>query len=104
MRDQGLYVLAAFAQGRNFDREGAQAIKRILAEAAFCDFLLQVAIAGGDYPNVSLTGFDIADAFKFLLLQGAEQLVCIASGTSPISSRNKLPPSASPKTALECAG
>ena len=74
MLHQNGNIVAAFAQRREFNREDAQAIVKVLAEAASIDLLLQVAIGCGDDTNVNLAAADVADAFQFLLLQNAQQL------------------------------
>lgn len=48
----------------------------------------QIAVSGGDQPNVGLDQLVAAQAFKFLLLQYAQQLRLSSSGMSPTSSRN----------------
>jgi hypothetical protein len=74
MRGEGRDVVAALAKRREFNREDAQAIVKVLAEAACIDFMFQVAIGGGDDANVDLAATGIADTFQFLLLQDAQQL------------------------------
>src|SRR5690606_10478825 len=51
-----------------------QAIEEVLAEAARVDFLLQVAIGGGNHAHVHLDGLATADALELLFLQDAQQL------------------------------
>src|SRR6516225_5457487 len=97
MGDQAGDVLAAFAQRRELNREDAQAIEKVLAEPAGVDLFLQVAIGRGNDADIDPAGARVADTFQFLFLQNAQQLCLHASGTSAISSRNKVPPSASSK-------
>lgn len=74
MGDQRRDIVAAFAQRREFYRENAQAIVKILAEAGGIDLLLQVPIGCGSDTNVDLSAARVADALQFLLLQNAQQL------------------------------
>src|SRR5258708_25636485 len=66
-------ILAAFTQGRDLNRENAQAIEKVLPEAASIDFLLQVAIARSDDTDIDLARPWVANALQFLLLQNAHQ-------------------------------
>ena len=67
-------VFAPLAQRRILDREDAEPIKQILAEAAGDDLVFQVAIGRGDDAHIDLARARVADALDFLLLQNAQQL------------------------------
>jgi hypothetical protein len=74
MSDKGSYILAALSQRRDLDRENAEPVEEVLAKATLVDFLLQVPIGCGYYPYINPARAGVADPFKFLFLQHAEQL------------------------------
>ncbi len=74
MGDEGGYVLAALSQRGDFNWKDAQAIEETPAKAALIDLLLQVSIACSDNSYINFARTGIADAFKLLLLEYAEQL------------------------------
>ncbi len=67
-------VLGALAQRRQRDREDVEAVVEVLAERLLADGLEQVAIGGGDDPDVDLDRRPAADALELALLEDAEQL------------------------------
>ena len=71
--DQHRYVLFPFPQRRNFDRKDIEPIKQIASKNAGSNRRLQVAIGGGNHPNVSSNCSIPADTFKFVLLQNSQQ-------------------------------
>src|SRR5678816_1809681 len=69
MRQEPTLVFAQIAQRRNRDREHAQAMIKIGAEAAGLYFLTQIAVRRGDYPGVTLPGLRLTEALIFAVLQ-----------------------------------
>ena len=67
-------VLAPLAQGRQRHREDVDAVVKILAEHAGRHALLEVAVGGGDQPDVDLGVAVVADAPELLRLQHAQDL------------------------------
>ena len=67
-------VLRPLAERRELDREDAEAVVQVLAERLLADGLEQVAIGGGDDPDVDLHRRRAADPVELVLLQDAEQL------------------------------
>src|SRR5439155_7220445 len=67
-------VAGALAERRQRHREDAQAVIQVFAELSLAHRLLEVAVAGGDDPNVDPEVLGAADAFEGLLLQKAEEL------------------------------
>ena len=66
-------VLQAVAQRRNFDRHDVQPIEEILAEIAFFDAALEIAIGRGDHADIHLLREAAADALEAAFLQHAQQ-------------------------------
>src|SRR5690606_26833456 len=67
-------VVAALAQRRDVDREHAEAIVEILAEAPRLDFLLEVSVRRRDEADVDGMRAIVADALVLALLQHPQQL------------------------------
>ena len=61
-------------QRREDDGEHVQAVVEILAEAPFLDFVLEIAIRGGNDANVDLDVRHAADTLEGLLLEEPQQL------------------------------
>src|SRR5262245_39536986 len=72
--DQERDVLGAFPERGKRDGEDAEAIVEVLAERAGADNLEQVAVGGGDDPDIDRDGRAAADALDLALLQDAEEL------------------------------
>ena len=72
--DQHGQVVAALAQGRQVDREDAQAIVEVGAELPLRRRRLQVAVRGRDQPHVGLDRLVAADPLERLFLQHAQDL------------------------------
>ena len=66
-------VFQALAERRDANLDGAQAVKKIFAEASGQNFGAQVAIGGGDQADVDLFYFGRADALDFAILNHAQQ-------------------------------
>ena len=73
VRQQG-DILGAFAERRHCDGEDAETIVEVLAKGLLADGLDQVAIGGGDDPDVDCDRRAAADARRIALLEDAEQL------------------------------
>ena len=71
-----------------------RAVEEVLAEAPRGHFATQLAIGGGDDAHAHLPLAGIAHAHHDAVLQHAQQVGCMSSGSSPTSSRNSVPPSA----------
>src|SRR5690606_37210249 len=67
-------VVAALAERRNVDREYAQAIVEVLAEASRGDLLLEIAVRRRDDPDVDRVRAVVADALELALLEHAQEL------------------------------
>ena len=76
-------------------RSDVEAVEQVLAEAARRDLGLEVAVGGRDDPHVDLdrvappTGVELAAPAST-----RSSFACSVGGSSPISSRNSVPPSA----------
>ena len=55
----------------------------------------QVPVGGGHQAHIYFDGARAAQTFELAFLQNAQQLTWVTGGTSPISSRNNVPLSAS---------
>ena len=66
-------VLPALAQGRQRHRDDVQAIEEVLPEGPLVDHPLQIAVGGGDQPDVRLDRARGADPLELPLLQDAQQ-------------------------------
>ena len=66
-------VLEPLAQGRQPQRHDVQPVEQILAEQALIDLLLQVAVGGGDDPDIGPDRGAAADRRVLALLQHAQQ-------------------------------
>ena len=67
-------VLGAVAERRERDREDAEAVVEVFAERLVADGLEQVAVGGGDDPDVDRHRRAAADALDLALLEDAEEL------------------------------
>ena len=74
MLGQRQRVLGTLAQGRRLERHHVQAVKQIAAEIALLHGLFQIAIGGGQQPDIQLNGLGSAHAFHLALLQHAQEL------------------------------
>src|SRR5207302_4426023 len=84
-------VLRSLPERRQANRNHVEAKEQILAKAAFCDTLAQIAIRRRDNPGVKDDGLSTTEAAMLLFLQGAQSFACKLIGISPISSRNRVP-------------
>jgi hypothetical protein len=73
VRDEQRDILPPFAQGRYFDREGLQAVIKILTKCACSDGGFEVAIRGRNHAHVSSNRCSTAGAVKDLIVQDAKQ-------------------------------
>ena len=74
-----------------------QAVEEVLAEAPTGDLLAQVAVRRGDEPHVDVARLGSRGAALRRPPARAGASPAVASGSSPISSRNTVPPSAASK-------
>ncbi|PYR33445.1 MAG: hypothetical protein DMF90_20810 [Acidobacteria bacterium] len=72
--DERRNVLSAFAQRGQVDRDDVQPVEQVLLEPALGHHLAQVAVGGGDDPDVHLFGALGAERLELALLQHAQQL------------------------------
>ncbi len=88
-------VLNAFAQVRQLERQHIDAVKQVFAEAILLDLALQVAVRGCDDPDIDPAFEGAADPAKVSRLpETRNSFGCSEPGSSPISSMNSVPPSA----------
>ena len=64
----------AVAEGGEDDGEDGEAVEQVVAEAAGGDHRGEVAVGGGDPPDVGADGLAAADAFEAALLHDAQEL------------------------------
>src|SRR6185437_888529 len=67
-------VLLALTKGSHVKRNYVETIKKVFAEVAARDFILQVLIGGSDHAYIHLDSFIIAHASELLLIQLAQHL------------------------------
>ena len=58
-------------RGGNGDGDHVETVEQILAEPAVCDRLFQIAMRGGDHPDINFDGLTAADAVDFAFRQHA---------------------------------
>jgi hypothetical protein len=64
-------VFCSFSQGRHLNRKHVQPVKQVAPKCVSSDSRLQVAVGGGDHPNISVDGTSSTHTLKFVLLQNA---------------------------------
>ena len=67
-------IVAALAQGGQFDAEDVEPIKKIGAELALFDQFFQILVGGRDAAEVHLDNLIAADSGNFALLQYPQQI------------------------------
>ena len=87
-------VLLAFAQRGDLNRKDIETVIKVFPEPARGHVLLQIPVGGGDDAHIGAPGAVFADPLITLFLQRPQQFALQFQGTSPISSRNSVPPSA----------
>jgi hypothetical protein len=92
MLDQQRNVFLALAQRRHMNGDDIQAVIEVLAEEAFLDQALEIAVGGGEDAHVHVDFFRAADAGEGALLKGAKEFPWVVGLRSPISSRKIVPP------------
>src|SRR4051794_27837265 len=75
------------------DREDGQAIPEILREPAVGDHRLEVGVGGGDDPHVHVPGPLAPHPLELAVWRMRSSRTWAAGGSSPHSSRNKVPQS-----------
>ena len=89
----GRSSMRSFNKGK-FNGEDCQAIVEVFTELLFFDLLAEIAVGGGDDANIYAEAVGAAEALDFSLFEKAQNLDCNPKGSSPISSRNNVPPCA----------
>lgn len=72
--DQQRDIVRTLAQRRQMDRKDVQTIVEIAAELAIGDHLPEIAVGGGDQPDIGADQLVAAETFKLLFLQNPQQL------------------------------
>ena len=65
--------MSSFPQRRHLNRKNVEPVKQVAPEHARSDSSLQVAVSGGNHPNISSDGSSSTDTLKFVLLQNTQQ-------------------------------
>ena len=87
------HVAPRDAQRRHLDVHDVEAVVEVLAEAALADVGREVAVGRGDEPHVDGDRSRCRRRARTSAPAGrASSFTCVASGISPISSRNSVPP------------
>ncbi len=87
-------ILFAIAQRRNAQVDDAQSVIEILTKTALLDHCRQITIGRREDAHIDRDAMRRAYGTNFFLLQSAQQFSLQSSGSSPISSRNTVPPCA----------
>jgi len=66
-------VGAALAQRRQMDREHIETVKEILAKSARFHQLPEIAVGGGDDPDIGVARFAFPEALEFMVLEEAQE-------------------------------
>ena len=66
-------VRFAFAQWGHGDRENVQTVVEIFPEFSVPDFLLEISVCGGNYPDVGFKGFRPSYPLKLFFLKNTQQ-------------------------------
>src|SRR5690348_10241014 len=74
MGDEGRNIFLAVAQWRQTEVDDVETVEQVPAEGAFLYFFGQIAIGGGDDPEIGTSLNEGTDRAELLLLQNAEQL------------------------------
>src|SRR5437867_10144394 len=85
----------ALSEGRQGDPEFVQTVIDILAEPSSAHLSLEGDIGGGDDPRGHSDWPFAAERLDLSFLQDTKSFVCVGRGRLTISSRKRLPPSAS---------
>jgi len=72
--------------------EDVEPIVKVLPKPALADLFIKVSICRCYDPYIDFDGMGRAQALKLVMLDHPEQLACISSGSSPISSRQRVEP------------
>ena len=71
---QELDVLGPVSQGRNLDVDHVEPVEQILPHGAIADGLLEVAVGGGDQPDVHFDRLGAADPVDLAFLDDPQKL------------------------------
>ena len=66
-------VFLSFTQRRHFNWKNVESVKQVAPERPRGDGSLQVAVRGGNYPNISPDGSSGADTLKLVFLQNTQK-------------------------------
>src|SRR5271170_3477213 len=66
-------VFSSFAQRRHLDWKDVEPVKQVAPEGAGGDGSVQIAVRGGDHPDIGSDGSSRADTFKFPFLQNSQE-------------------------------
>ena len=66
-------IFTTFTQGGQFYCYQVNAVEQVFAERTFAHHLTQVGVGGGDYTDIRFAGTAVAEHFKSLVLQYAQQ-------------------------------
>src|SRR6266481_2823990 len=66
-------VFSSFAQRRHFNWKNVEPVKQIAPERARSDGSLQIAVSGGNHPNISSDGSSRTDPLKLAFLQNTQE-------------------------------
>ena len=90
--DQQRDVFCPLPEGRDGDGEDVEPIVKVLPKPAFPDLFLKVSICRCHDPYIDFDGMGRAQALKLVMLDRPDSLACISTGSSPISSRQRVEP------------
>ena len=74
MVDQKRDIDLSVPKRRQLNGDNVESVKQIFPEAAFLNFLFQIAMRGGDNADIDLDCFATADRFEFALFQDFQHL------------------------------
>ena len=86
--------MLALPQGRQLNHDYIQTVEEILAEFSFFHELAKIDVGGCDDANVYLNLLYSAQMHELAVLQDTKILLCVSRLIVPISSRNRVPRSA----------
>jgi hypothetical protein len=66
-------VFSSFTQRRHLNWKNVEPVKQVAPERARSDGSLQVAVSGGNHPNISSDGYSRTNALKLVLLQNTQE-------------------------------
>src|SRR5579884_1520711 len=88
-------IFFALAKRRQFQRNHRQPVVKIFPERAVFDHREQVAMRRGKHADIDNAGRSGPNLSSSPCCRSRSSLACASNGSSPTSSRNRVPPSAS---------